>query len=206
MKITITPENFRELLVKGYSLDVIYILKLIEAKLDVVTLCESSAKIKAIHLTLLRKELITEDNNLTLIGQDLLKFIDSKESTKIVKRKISDTDFNRWWKTFPGTDTFTYEGRKFTGSRSLRVNKEACRSKFNKILIEGEYTSQQLIDSLSFDVQQKVVYSVKTGQNKLSYLQNSLTYLNQRSYEPFIELINKGVEVEGLPSTGGTDI
>jgi hypothetical protein len=39
-------------------------------------------------------------------------------------------------------------------------------------------------------------------------MQNSLTYLNQRSYEAFIELINSGITVKETqkPSSGSTDI
>jgi len=49
--------------------------------------------------------------------------------------------------------------------------------------------------------------SVKTGNNKLSYMQNSLTYLNQRSYEPFIELMNEGVVIQESNNVQyGTDI
>ena len=49
--------------------------------------------------------------------------------------------------------------------------------------------------------------SVKLSTNKLTYMQNSLTYLNQRSYEPFIELIKEGAKIEEAPKvTGGTDV
>jgi hypothetical protein len=38
-------------------------------------------------------------------------------------------------------------------------------------------------------------------------MQNSLTYLNQRSYEPFIELIRAGAVVkQSVKPVGGTDI
>jgi hypothetical protein len=38
-------------------------------------------------------------------------------------------------------------------------------------------------------------------------MQNSLTYLNQRSYEAFIELIEQGIEIkESQKPTGTTDI
>jgi hypothetical protein len=39
-------------------------------------------------------------------------------------------------------------------------------------------------------------------------MQNSLTYLNQRTFEPFIELIKEGVKIEQQSSapSGGVDI
>ena len=94
----------------------------------------------------------------------------------------------------------------FTGSRTLRNSKDDCRLKFDKILLEGEYTPEQLIEALSFDVLQKKEASVKEKTNKLKYMQNSLTYLNQRSYEPFIELIQEGAVIKETQQIGGTDI
>ena len=112
-----------------------------------------------------------------------------------------------WWAAYPGTDTFEHKGRKFVGSRSLRQNKEECRLKFDKILIEGEYSVQELINALEYDVLMKKENSVKTGNNKLSYMQNSLTYLNQRSFESFIELIREGkAEKEEKQIGGAIDI
>ena len=107
-----------------------------------------------------------------------------------------------WWETYPGTDKFEYKGKSFSATRALRANKDECRTKFNKILLEGDYTSEQLVEALKYDVQSKKENSISTGTNKLSFMQNSLTYLNQRSYEPFIELINEGVELNSSPQSG----
>ena len=64
-----------------------------------------------------------------------------------------------------------------------------------------------MIEALNFDVLQKKENSVKTGTNRLSFMQNSFTYLNQRSFEPFIELIKEGGKVEETDKpVGGTDI
>jgi len=209
MNLKITPYHFEELIKKSYSLDVIYLLKLIEQQIDVQPLCEGSMKIAALYQTLIRKGLIsTNDEKITTEGKELLKFIETKEATKIVKRKPATTEFEEWWKAYPGTDTFTHKGKKFTGSRSLRRDKDECRLRFDKILLEGEYTAAQLIEALEFDVLQKKENSVKTGTNRLAYMQSSNTYLNQRSYEPFIELIKEGAKVieESPRATGGTDI
>ena len=104
--------------------------------------------------------------------------------------------FEAWWKAYPGTDTFTYKGESFTGTRGLRVNKEECKIKFDKILGEGEYKADDMLAALQFDVTQKKENSVKAKANKLTYMQNSLSYLNQRAFEPFIELIKEGNKIE----------
>jgi hypothetical protein len=207
MTLKITPHHFEELIKKGYSLDAIFLLKLIEEQLDIQPLCEGSMKIAALYQTLVRKGLISDNDKITTEGNQLLKFIETKEDTKILKRKPATTEFEEWWKAYPGTDTFAHKGKKFTGARSLRQNKEECRIKFDKILLEGEYTAAQLIEALNFDVLQKKENSVKTNSNKVTYMQNSLTYLNQRSFEPFIELIKEGAVIEEtFKPPDGTDI
>jgi len=208
MNLKVTPYHFEELIKKSYSLDLIFLLKLIEEQFDIQPLCNNSMKIAALHQSLVRKGLITEtEDKLTTLGIDLLKFIKSEESTKIIKKKPATTEFEEWWKEYPGTDIFTYKGKKFSGSRNLKRDRDECRLKFEKILLEGEYTAAQLTEALKFDVLQKKENSIKTGVNRLSYMQNSATYLNQRSYEPFIELIKEGVKVDEAPKiVGGTDI
>ena len=206
MNLKLTPFHFEELIKKGYSLDLIYLLKMVEQNIDLTSLRESSTKIETLYQTLIRKGILSEgEQKITTIGQDLLKFIETEEAVKIVVKKPASTEFDDWWKAYPGTDTFEYKGKKFTGSRSLRINKDQCRIKFDKILIEGEHTAKDLIEALKFDVQQKKENSVKMSTNKLTYMQNSLTYLNQRSFEPFIELIKEGEKIESA-EVGGTDI
>jgi len=205
MKLNLSPWHYEELIKKSYSLDHIFLLKLIHENYDVTNLVKDSLKISAIHQGLIRKGLITDNGALTTIGVELLVFLDTKEQTKLVKKKSITSDFEEWYKTFPGTDTFTHKGKTFTGSRNLRQNPADCRIKFDKILIEGEYTVKELIEALKFDVLQKKEASVKENTNKLKYMQNSLTYLNQRSYEPYIELIKEGIQIKETQSNG-TDI
>jgi hypothetical protein len=208
MKLNLTPFHFEEIIKKAYSMDMIILLIMIYENLDISALCEGSAKIKAIYLALILKGLISEnENKITTLGTELLVFMDSKEPKRMVRKKPDGSAFEEWWKTFPGTDTFTYKEVPFVGSRSLRCNKEECRLKFDKIILEGEYTPATLVDALKYDITQKKEATIKTRINKLSYLQNSLTYLNQRSYEPFIELLQSGVKItETETAFGGTEI
>lgn len=207
MKLNVTLSHFEELVKKTYSLDIIFLLKVIEEGLDTTELCKNSVRVCNLFQTLERKGLIGTDQKLTLQGKELLSFMETEGPAKIEKKKPASTEFEEWWKAYPGTDTFVHKGKKFTGTRALRKDKDECRLKFEKILLEGEYTLQDLLAALKFDVEQKKENSVKTGINKLTYLQNSLTYLNQRSFEPYIELIKEGMKVEEFNKpTGGTDI
>lgn len=207
MKLHITPQQFEELIKKSYSLDIIYLLKLIDSEYDVIPLYENSMRLSAIYQSLIRKGLIAKDEHqLTTVGKDLLEFVgEDKTNNKFVKRKPKATAFEEWWKLYPGTDTFTYKGKSFKGTRALRKDKQACKIKFNTILMEGDYTSDQLIKALDFEIMQKVTMSYTTGSNRITYQQNSLTYLNQRTYEAYVELIEQEGEQPAEP-TGSTDI
>lgn len=206
MKFSLEVHHFEELIKKSYSLDHIFLLKLIHENNDISPLLESSMKIKALEQGLIRKGLITDEGALTITGTELLVFLDTKTKTKFLKTKVNNKDFETWWKSYPGTDTFAYGDCTFTGSRTLRQNKEECRIKFDKIILEGEYTAEQLTEAMKYDVNQKKAMSAKLRSNKLSFMQNSLTYLNQRSYEPFIELIQQGIKIEEPIINKGTDI
>lgn len=206
--MNVSPFHFEEVIKKGYSLDIIYMLYMVQQKYDLSTMMAQSARVATMMQTITRKGLVNDNGDkLTIQGQALLDFMNTKEEGKLLKRKPATGEFEEFWKAYPGTDTFSHGGKSFQGSRSLRVNKDDCRVKFDKILLEGEYTATQVIEAMKFDVLQKKNVSVKTGENKLRYMQNSLTYLNQRSFEPFIELLEE--QGKDTPSTfipGPTDI
>lgn len=205
----ISPQVFKELIKKSYSLDLIYLLKLIEEQYDVQPLYEDSMKIAALYQSLIRKGLITKDEEkITTIGKDLLKFVTDENTKKIIKRKPITTDFEEWWKQYPPTDSFTINGKQFKGTRSLRRGKEECRRKFKTIIEEGEYTAKQLTDALKYEVNQKVERSVRERKNIMSFMQGSIPYLNQRTFESFIELMeqNKDQDDTNSNSGGPTDI
>jgi hypothetical protein len=209
MKLHITPQQFEELIKRSYNLDIIYLLKLIEEQYDIAPLYADSMKLSALYQSLIRKGLITEtDEKLTVLGKDLLEFVGAKDSKKIIKRKPATTDFEEWWKTYPGTDSFEYKGKTFKGTRAIRKGKYECRLKFDKILLEGDYTAAQLIAALNYELLQKKESSIDTNSNRMTFMQNSVTYLNQRAFEPYIELISDGSVVEESPDKpeGGTDI
>jgi hypothetical protein len=168
---------------------------------------DGSMKIAGLYQSLVRKGLISNVTlSITQTGRELLTYADSETKEPIKRPRQKSSDFDNWWNVFPLTDNFEYKGRKFTGSRGLRRSREDCRIKFNKILTEGDYTAQQIIDATSLDIFLKKEASMKTGDNKLTFLQNSLTYLTQRSYEPFIEMIQTGIKIPNAQLKGSVDI
>ena len=208
MNIKVTPYHFEQLVKDGYTLDMIFLLKLIEEEFDITTLCEGDKKTGVLFQTLRRKGLISDKQRLTLLGKNLLEFMNTRaKTTKIVKKTETFAEFERWWAAYPGTDIFVHKGKSFTGGRTLRVHKDDCQVKLNTILAEGEYTIDQLVAALEYEVKQKKENSFKTGTNRLTYMQSSNTYLTQRSFQNYIELINQGVEIqETPPPVTGTDI
>ena len=206
--MNITLYHFEEIIKAGYTLDMLYLLKLIEEGNDASSLCENE-RMSVLCQTVRRKGLLSENFKITLIGKSVLGFLDEKgePEMKLVKSKIVSNDFDDWWKAYPGTDTFSHKKVDFTGTRSMRAKKDDCKLKLKNILAEGEYTIKEMIAALEYEVLQKKENSVKTKTNRLTFMQNSLTYLNQRTFEPFIELIREGKKIVEEPIIrGGTDI
>lgn len=208
MNLQLTHYHFEEIIKAGYNLDMIYFLKLADEGIDVSKLC-GDVKMQMICQAVRRKGLLSEDFKVTLIGKSILGFLDDEgEPEAKLNKKVVETDtFDAWWKAYPGTDTFTHKGQSFTGSRGLRRQREDCKVKLISILEEGEYTIEEMIAALEFEVLQKKENSVKSKTNKLSFMQNSLTYLNQRTFESFIELVKQGVKIVEEPlNSGSVDI
>ena len=207
MQIKLTKEHFEELAKKGLSLDYIFLLMLVKDGHDIDLFIKDNIKLEAMHQSLIRKGLLTDENKITIPGNELLEFMDSKIAIPIVKKKPSTKDFDEWWEVFPSTDHFEYKGRIFTGSRGMRVQKEKCKLKFNSIVNQGVYTARQIIDATKYIVSLKKENSFKKKTNELTYLQNSFTFLDKDHYVPFVELAEKGVSmVEEKTVGGGTDI
>lgn len=209
MNVKLTLFHFKELQRLGFTLDMVFLLKLAEEEgADLNFICKGNTKLEIILQGILRKGLITQQGKITLMGRNLINLLkEDAPEEKIVNLKSNADDFERWWKAFPGTDTFTHNGVKFQGGRAFRNKKEDCQVKFNAILNEGDYTADDMIAAIEFEVLQKKENSIKHGSNRLTFLQNTLTYLNQRTFEPFIELIKEGHKIElSKPISRGTDI
>lgn len=213
--MNLTFSHFEEIIKKGYNLDIVFLLTLVNQQecsitsqeCNVKELCYENPKLSLLYQTLIRKGLITEECKLTLEGKSLVDFLSTPIESKIDKKKPVPDDFELWWKAYPGTDTFTHHGKTFRGTRAMRVRKDECKLKFNKILGEGEYTVHELIKALELEVNQKKDNSVKSGSNRMTFMQNSLTYLNQRTFDLFIELIREGhVEQESQAPLKDVDI
>src|SRR5678816_4017685 len=103
MKTTIrlTKEHFEELIKKGYNLDQIFLLTLVKQGHDLEVLIKDNIKIEALHIGLIRKGLLNDQGTLTLLGHELLDFLDTNISTKLVRKQPSTQEFKDWWDVYP---------------------------------------------------------------------------------------------------------
>lgn len=190
--ISLSNTAFEQILQLGIDLNHIYLIEELNGGID-LTKHIQSPKLVGWKQTLIRKGYLDMQGLLAQSGKDLLKLIGEGGVLLVKKqrekREIVLSDFELWWKAYPSSDTFTYKGRNFRGSRALRINKSECIVKMSKILAEGEFSVKEMIEALELEKRQKMEESLRVGQNKMSYFQNSLTYLNQRTYEPWIEII-----------------
>lgn len=182
---------------EGMDLNNLYLLEAFSEGTD-LTVHYSSAKFAGYKQTLLRKGYINEQGIVLVKGKELLDMVKHTKPRQIEKNiKQTITPFDEWWTTYPGTDTFDYNGRVFMGTRSLRAKKEECRLSYNKLLNGGLYSHQELLNALKLEIEYKKADSYKTGQNKMAFMKNSLSYLNQQAFEGFVELVRKNI----LPKT-----
>lgn len=204
IELKLTPLKFKELLIRGYSLEGLYLMSMLKDGYIIEEIFGDVPKITNIGQSLIRKGLVTTEGMITEEGENILNFLFSvDESSKLARRKklispVIEDDFTKWWKIYPATNTFEYKGKKFEGDRALKVKKGDCKVKLEKILAEKEYTINELIGALKLEISQKCESSIKTKTNKMSFFQNSLTYLNQCTYEPFIELVRAGHKPEEI--------
>ena len=207
MKLNISDKHFLQLIEEGYDINIIFLLKLLHEGNEIDSLCREHEKIAAMKQFLIRKNLISEECKILPAGNKLLLFLDTKISGKISKKvPTEDNGFSEWWYTYPAVNHFTHKGKTFAGDRTLRVKKDDCKLKFEKILSEGEYTPKDLIEALKAEIVAKKDMSIKTNTNKLTYMQNSLTYLNQYSFSGFVELLKTQQQVEQVTTINGIDI
>lgn len=191
--IGLTSVAFDQLLQLGLDLNHLYILEGLQEEAG-QSLHITSAKLLGWRQTLERKGYIDIKGSITEDGKKLLLEIGTGSTVtlkriKRQRREVIMTSFDSWWMAYPATDTFEYKGKAFRGTRALRTSKLECTIKFGAIISQGEYTVEEMIAALEEEKKYKMIDSLNTGKNKMSYFQNSATYLNQRTFESWIELI-----------------
>lgn len=150
-----------------------------------------------------RKELIVPSDDevyycISLLGkefyEELLGLSMGLTVTPVDLRSKRDQEFEEFWQAYPSTGNWTADdGRKFLSSRSLRAGKKEDNKRlYNRIINEGRYTHSDILSCLNYEIDIKKKQSIATGVNHLQYMQGSITWLNQRTFENFISEVRSG--------------
>ena len=99
--------------------------------------------------------------------------------------------FEEFWLTFPNSD----EHGIFKKTRILKAGKDNCKRKYIEYLNQGVEHSD-IIKALKYEI--KLRKDVNNGQNKMTYMKNSLTWLNQKEYEIILETMSEETNDNGL--------
>lgn len=148
--------------------------------------------------TLVRKGYVFEDK-LTLEGREIWNELGDKKVRKVKKKKEeilgAAEAFDQWWGSYPTTDRILDSSGSVVHheTRGLRTGtKLKCKEKYIEALNEGVYSHSELLAALKYEVEMRVNQSLIGSDNKLTFMKGSLTYLNNASYESFIEIAKAG--------------
>ena len=103
-----------------------------------------------------------------------------------IKKIVDSTQFEELWSLFPGKASFEYNGKKFTSEQAKKGNYQLCKEKYQKILDEGRFTHQQILQAMLVEVQTRKIESYKTGKNVLHYMNGLQPWLNGQKFEVYI--------------------
>lgn len=201
--LSIDLEGYEKLFSLGLDMNDLFALHLCLKNLPMISEKESvEFKLSSWRLKLMRKGLITSDSRITLSGIALYNDLCGIKCPKCVPKK--ESDFERWWKVWPATDKFEYKYRSFELTRTIRSGKKQAEGKFKSIMNEGDYTVEEMIAVLEQEILAKKEESVRTGDNKLKYLNGPVPYLNQRKFEALIEQMREDKKKTKKSNIGNT--
>lgn len=136
--------------------------------------------------TLIRKQFLTGAGTISTKGAALLSELGAAVPGLSTYRPVADL-FNVWWNSYPPTATFTHKGASFTSSQVKRIKKTLCRSHWDAILLEGEYTAEQIVQGTVNHIAMAIDESVKNKENRVQFIFNSERYIRERCFAPYIE-------------------
>ena len=140
-------------------------------------------------------KIITNDNGaLTFYmreaGNILIKSFnenpETSEPPQQIEKKITNNNhkFEEFWLIFPNSD----EHGIFKKTRILKAGKDNCKRKYIDYLNQG-IKHEDIIKALKYEI--KLRRDVNNGQNKMTYMKNSLTWLNQREFDIILETMDE---------------
>lgn len=166
---------------------------------------------QALLATLERKNFLLE-GNLTNEGYKVLENyrnpdkIDVDNAKKELKKAKTEYNilFQEWWDKYPPGNAWKDDnsrgGKVWKGVRGFRTKKDDCEKLYLKALAEGT-KHQDMLDAVEYEMEERKAESRKTGENKMSYMINTHTYLLNKLYLNFIEMMH----IEGWKPSNNKD-
>lgn len=180
-----TEGHFDSLLKQKIPLECIFLLEMLVNERDV----DNEPYLSYLQ-RLQRKGYIDGKQQLTEYGKALYKSLFEDVVAVKPKRAVEKNDlFEKWWETYPATNDFEINGRHFQGSQVKRVQKAECQKMFN--VLSNSYKPEDIIDATAYHIKNAKEVSFKKRENQLTYVTNSLRYLTQKYFEPFIGKLKK---------------
>lgn len=198
----LTASRFKELQQAHLSLDDLYCLQVALSGYSLEDFKEK--RITLIIQKLKRMNYLDAEGSVTDAGKELYLslFEEREEALQLSQMKDSSEEFELWWKAYPSTDGFEMYGKKFTGSRSLKVYKSKCKILFTAILAEG-YTLEEMLAALETEIKEKKDRSIREKTNCMQWMKATQSYLNSRGFEGYVERLREAKE---KPQRGGETI
>lgn len=129
-------------------------------------------------------KIISEEDNLTYSirgsGKEIIEKIMQFTPVKTKNNTGLSKLFDEFWKLYPSTDKHSI----YPKTRSLKSNRIGCKNKYIKYIKEGVKHSD-IIKALRYEIEDRKTTSGRD--NKLSYMKNSSTWLNQREFDIILE-------------------
>ena len=90
-------------------------------------------------------------------------------------------EFEMWWCTFPASMNFLFKGKKFTGTRALRDDKEKTFEAYQRAKAETGLTDEEMLYCLKVEIETRKMRSWEHKDpkyNDFQYMKASVAYLN----------------------------
>lgn len=98
-------------------------------------------------------------------------------------------EFEKWWCTFPSSVNFQFKGRRFTGTRMLRDDKEKTFKAYEDVKKRISIDDEQMLHCLKVEIEMRKVASYEHRDpkyNDFQYMKASIAYLNSGRFKYYL--------------------
>jgi hypothetical protein len=95
-------------------------------------------------------------------------------------------EFEQWWCTFPASMNFIFKGKKFTGTRALRDDKQKTFEAYKTAKKESGFTDEEMLYCLKVEIESRKMTSwnhKNPKYNDFQYMKATIAYLNSGKFK-----------------------